>query len=477
MRFTRTLRFRLTAWYGLALAAGLVVFGVVLMILAERHFLHSHDETMAFRGHAAIYILAQESQGPDLVPTQVDHLARLGRVAISRVDAGGESMLYRAQELFNAPVLTRGIEEEEELEGNGSFSTVIENGDYWRIYTLHHQNPGGPPLRIRVLEELGNVDAALKRLRLAFFHLVPIGLLVSLFGAHVLSTKALAPVTNIIQLTHQIEAGHLSRRLPHPGVHDEIGSLVDTLNHMLARIEASFEAMKRFTSDASHELRNPLATLRNTVDVMLEMPRTSEEKDAALQSIGEEVDRIRSMVEDLLLLARADSGRVVMQMGPVSLAFILEAQVEAYQAKAQERNIRMVLGTLLPDEVLGNERWLLQVAGNLLGNAINYTPVGGTVTVAMARLKEAIQFSVSDTGPGIPEEDLERVFERFFRSDPARSWGHVQGQGLGLAIVAWVVGEHGGSIRASNRPDGGAMFTVTLPLAQMGNESEGRSPR
>lgn len=166
------------------------------------------------------------------------------------------------------------------------------------------------------------------------------------------------------------------------------------------------------------------------------------------------------------MLARADSGRVVMQMSPVSLAFILEAQVEAYLPKAQERNIRLELGTLLPDEIRGNERWLLQVAGNLLGNAINYTPVGGTVSVAMTRLKEAVQFSVSDTGPGIPEEDLERVFERFFRSDPSRSWGHVQGQGLGLAIVAWVVGEHGGRIWASNRPEGGATFTVSLPLAQ-----------
>lgn len=280
--FTRTLRFRLTAWYGLALAAGLVVFGVVLMILAERHFLHSHDETMAFRGHAAIYILRQESRGQEsssqaLLPIQLDHLGRLGRVAISQVDAGGERVIYRAQELFNAPVLTRGIEEEDELEGNGSFSTVIENGDYWRIYTLHYRGPNGPMLRIRVLEELGNVDAALKRLRLAFLHLVPIGLLVSLFGAHVLSTKALAPISDIIKLAHHIEADQLSKRLPHPGVDDEIGGLVDTLNHMLARIEASFEAMKRFTSDASHELRNPLATLRNTVDVTLEMPRTSEE--------------------------------------------------------------------------------------------------------------------------------------------------------------------------------------------------------
>lgn len=463
MRFTRTLRFRLTAWYGLALAAGLMVFGATLVGLAERHLLRTHDETMAFRGHAALFILAQESRGQNLTPTQTDHLAHLGRVAISQVDRSGERLIYRALDLFNAPVLTRSIEAEDEQEGNGRFSTVIENGDYWRTYTIQYRVPGGPLLHIKTLEELGNVDAALKRLRLAFFHLVPIGLLVSLFGAYVLSTKALAPVSNIIKLSHEIEADQLSRRLPHPGVHDEIGSLVDTLNHMLARMEASFEAMKRFTADASHELRNPLATLRNIVDVTLEVPRTSEEKDAALHSIGEEVDRIRNLVEDLLLLARADSGRVIMQMRPVSLSFLLEAQTEAFQLKAQERNIRLQIHELPPDEVMGNERWLLQVVGNLLSNAINYTPEGGIVTVAMARSKDSVEFSVSDTGSGIPEEDLERIFERFFRSDPSRSWGHVQGQGLGLAIVAWVVGEHGAHIRAANRPGGGAVFTVTFP--------------
>jgi two-component system OmpR family sensor kinase len=280
----------------------------------------------------------------------------------------------------------------------------------------------------------------------------------------VLSGRALKPISNIIDLANRIEPKELSRRLPQPSVDDEVGRLVATLNHMLARIEDSFEAMKRFTSDASHELRSPLATLRNLVDVTLEHPRSGEEKEAALRSIGEEVDRIRTLVEDLLLLARADSGRVVMQMKPVSLAFILEAQVEAYQAQAQARLTSLACGSLLPDEVLGNERWLMQVVGNLLGNAINYTPMGGSITVDMARATNSLQFSVSDTGPGLPEEDLERVFERFFRTDPSRSRGHVQGQGLGLAIAAWVVGEHQGSIRASNRPEGGAKFTVTLPL-------------
>jgi len=462
-RFTRTLRFRLTAWYGFALALGLCVFGMVLMGMAERHLLYNHDEAMTFKGHRVVHILDQQPLGGALSAEQLEALSRLGRVAIHLRKQGEEGVIYRSPELLNAPVLANPPEEDIGPEENGYFFTVVQNGDYWRIYTLHYRGPHGWEKTIRVMEELGDVEGSLRRLRIAFLHLVPIGILVSLFGALVISTKALAPLSNIIDLANQIRPNELSKRLPYTGVDDELGRLVRTLNRMIGRIQTSFETMKRFTSDASHELRNPLATLRNTVDVTLEMPRTSEEKDAALLSIGEEVDRIRNLVEDLLLLARADSGRVEMRMNPVSLAFILEAQVEAYQAKAQERDIRLTLASVLPDDIRGNERWLLQVVGNLLSNALNYTPVGGTVIVAMAQREDALQFSVSDTGPGIPEEDLTRVFDRFFRSDPSRSWGHVQGQGLGLAIAAWVVHEHGGRIQASNHPGGGAVFTVTLP--------------
>jgi two-component system, OmpR family, sensor kinase len=463
---TRTLRFRLTAWYCLALALGLVVFALVLLGLAEQHLLGNHDEAMTFKGHVAIHILDRQAKGPELAPDQVEALSRLGRVAITLEDQGKVWMVFRTPDLFAAPVLARDTGERDKQERNGKFSTVIESGDYWRIYTLYSPNRGGRVWKIRVLEELGDVDTALRKLRIAFFHLVPIGIVVTLIGGLVLSGKALKPVSNIIDLANQIEPTALSRRLPHPGVDDEIGRLVDTLNHMLTRIEASFEAMKRFTSDASHELRSPLATIRNTVDVTLEAPRSGQEQDAALRSIGEEVDRIRTLVEDLLLLAKADSGRMVMKMNPVSLAFILEAQVEAHQSQAQERNLQMEILSLLPDEVLGDERWLHQVAGNLLDNAIKYTPVGGTVSVDMARTEDGLQFSISDTGPGIPEEDLERVFERFFRVDPSRSRVHAPGLGLGLAIAAWVVGEHHGTLQASNHPKGGARFIVTLPLVQ-----------
>jgi len=343
--------------------------------------------------------------------------------------------------------------------------TFIEQGKYWRCFNGRIHTDGDPEFTLWILEDLGDVQFTLKRLRLAFFHLVPVGLIVSFLGAYWLSTRALSPVARTIALARDIEAHNLHQRLPHPGVDDEIGSLVDTLNHMIARLQNSFETMKRFTADASHELRTPLATIRNLIDVTLASPKPPGEVLATLQSVGEEVDRIRSLVEDLLLLARADSGRLVMDLHPIGLDQVAQMVVEGHLPQAEERGITLGTGALVSDPILGDERWLHQVFSNLLDNALKFTPPGGSVQVDMERGNGTVSLSVRDTGPGIPDGDLERIFERLFRSDPSRSQNHVPGLGLGLAIASWVVKDHKGTIRAANRPGGGAELKVTFPVA------------
>ncbi len=464
-RFTRTLRFRVAAWYCLALAMGLAVFGVVLLSLAQKHLMMNHDDAMRWRGATAREILVQPVGSRELAEWRATHLARLGKVAVVQKAADVRRLVYESPELITASVMDRisGLPPGDVK--SDAFKTFIERGAYWRTYTLSLPSAPGVEETIWILEDLGDVDHTLKRLRLAFLHLIPGGLLVSFLGGFLLSGRALRPVTRIIDMTNRIQARDLSQRLPHPGADDEIGRLVDTLNGMIARLEASFEAMKRFTADASHELRNPLATIRNTIDVALSQPCTAQEQGAALRSIGEEVDRVRSLVEDLLLLARADSGRMVMKMELVRLDDIIEAQLEAHRPRAQEACIQLRSHRLLGDKILGDERWLHQVVGNLLDNAIKYTHQGGDVMVEMEAQGQALAFAVSDCGPGIPAEDLDKVFERFFRSDPTRSRLHVHGLGLGLAIATWVVEAHKGTIRATNRPEGGACFTVTFPLA------------
>jgi heavy metal sensor kinase len=341
--------------------------------------------------------------------------------------------------------------------------TIKYNGMNWRILSQPYEARSGRRGVIRLMEDLGEVQDTLKNLRIAMLLLIPAGICLSALGGFWVSGRALAPVDRINRMAREIEASKLNQRLPHPGVADEIGRLVDTLNHMIERLEGSFQAMKRFTADASHELRNPLATMRNTIDVVLEQPRTVDEQREAMESLGEDVNRLRRIVEDLLLLARADSGRLVMEREPVDLGNLVQALAETYQSQAEELGVALDVHVPAQADVAGDERWLYQLVGNLIMNALKFTPNGGKVELEVLSRGDAVRLTVRDTGPGVPETSLERIFERFYQVDLSRTRTQKPGSGLGLAIAAWIVESHGGRIFAANYPEGGAIFTVELP--------------
>ncbi len=462
MRFPRTLRFKLTVWYGIAMVIGLCIIGTLLFVLVRYHMIRHYDDHLRSRGAAILAILAEEEVGKALTPKQEEQLRHSGRVIITERFGDMERVIHSRRVQANS--LNTWIKPPSKaILTTPEFQLHKKGGMYWRIILVPFQLRAGERGVIRIIEDLGDVQSMLRRLLLDFTSLAMIGILASFAGGYWIVGRALAPLVHIIEKAKEIEASSLDQRVPDHQIEGETGMLADTLNRMFARLETSFDAMKRFTADASHELRNPLATVRNTIDVSLEQRRTPEEYEAAMQSIGEEVDRIRTIVEDLLFLARADTSRVVMKLAPVGLDRIVEAQMEAHQFQAQERNIELGIRGLIPDEILGDERWLHQVVGNLLDNALKYTPVGGAVSVELHRQNGMVQLLVHDSGPGIPEQDLGRIFERFFRSDSSRSRANVPGVGLGLAIVAWVVKEHGGSIVAANRPEGGATITAEFP--------------
>ena len=235
----------------------------------------------------------------------------------------------------------------------------------------------------------------------------------------------------------------------------------------LVPVEAAFEAMRRFTADASHELRTPLAAMRGTVDVALGKQRSPDELGAALGSMGEEVDRMRGIVDDLLILARADAGRADLQRMRVRLDRVVEDACDALRPVAEERGLRLDVSAE-PTTVLGDERWLRQLLVNIVGNALKFGAkqrgVDGRVQVRLSHDGSSAVVSVADSGAGIPSADLPHVFERFYRADPARTRSD-EGVGLGLAIARWIVLEHRGSIEAANRAQGGLEVTIRLPLA------------
>lgn len=465
-----TLRFRLALWYALVLALVLSAFGVLIYSIVRYQLIRHHDEALREAAATVVRVLSEEEDCEHLTPFQRTELDRIGHVILFHEVAGQGRVFYQSPDSSALSIpLQPGADAL--LPGVGWFETVAAQSHLLRMYTEPYRSRAGRRGLIHVVHSLGDVVAPLGSLRLALLVLAPLTILASAGGGYWLAGRALAPVDRVTKMAREIEATKLSRRLPVPRAPDEIGRLVDTLNQMIARLEASFEAMKRFTADASHELRGPLATMRGAIDVALSRPREASEYRQVLASVGEDVDRLRAIAEDLLMLARADAGRIKLEKDPVRLDVLAAEVAESFQHVAMERHVSLNAHCPVPLLVVGDERWLRQLIVNLLDNAVKFSAAAhsqqnaASVTIDAGAADGSAWLRVADSGPGIPEEALARIFERFYRADDARSYRVTEGAGLGLSIAAWIVGAHDGQITAENRPEGGSLFSVKLPLA------------
>jgi heavy metal sensor kinase len=465
-----TLRFRLALWYALVLALLLSAFGIMIYGIVRYQLTRHHDAALRESAAEVVRILSQREDCEHLTPSQKAELDRIGHLVLFHEVEGEGRVFYRSPDSSGLPVaMPQGAGAV--LPTEGWFESVFAQSRLLRMYTEPYRSRAGRRGLIHVVQSLGDVVAPLASLRLALLLLAPLAILVSAAGGYWLGAWALAPVDRVTRMAREIEATKLGRRLPVPSAPDEIGRLVDTLNQMIARLEASFDAMKRFTADASHELRGPLATMRGAIDVALSRPREASEYRDVLASVGEDVDRLRSIAEDLLVLARADAGRIELERSPVRLDVLAAEIAESFQAVAMEHHVQLDARCEAPVPVLGDERWLRQLVVNLLDNAVKFSAAAGSgqhassVTVETGTVDGAASLRVADSGPGIPEDDFGRIFERFYRADDARSYRPTEGAGLGLSIAAWIVNAHNGRITAENRPQGGSVFSVRLPLA------------
>ncbi len=324
---------------------------------------------------------------------------------------------------------------------------------------------GAPRYAVQVAMSLDDAYAVLRAARWLFLGLsLTILAGVGLTGA-LLARRALRPIDRIVTTARRLGEASLAERLPHPGTRDEIGRLVATLNDMLARIEQGVEAQRRFTADASHELRSPLSRLRAELEVTLRRPRDRTEYEEALRSGLEEVERLSRLTDELLVLARLDAGEGREPVAhPVALTPILDEALRRLAPEAGRRGVAVALEPGPPLAVRVAASALGPVITNLLENAVKFSPPGSRVRVGVAASGDEAVLSVSDTGPGIAAEELPRLFERFHRGHAGRVT-ETPGVGLGLAICRALVERHGGRIAVESPPDGGATFRVHLPLA------------
>jgi len=342
--------------------------------------------------------------------------------------------------------------------------------------TTRVAGPDRPPVRVLtapVLEADGSVrivqvamsleaaEAARVRFLYVLAVLAPLGLGVAAAGGWALARRALAPVDAMVEAARRIGAEDLSQRLAARAPTDELGRLAGVLNDMLGRLQRSFEAVQQFSADAAHELRTPLTILKGEIEVALRLSPGEAEYRRVLHSCLEEVDRLHGLVQDMLFLARSDSGHLRPDGLAIDISEVTSEVGGALRALADARDIRLSVTADPGLWVAGSRSMLFRLVFNLGENAIAYTPAGGAVDVELRREQDRARLTVRDTGPGIAAAERPLIFDRFYRGDPARERG---GTGLGLALVKSIVSLHQGTIAVDSPASGGTSFRVELPL-------------
>ncbi len=461
------LRVRLTLWYGTALALVLIIFSVVLYAITARNLRDGVDQSLEETATTAVRSLEGRGFLPlideDELISQFPELTRIDKFFQIFTPSG--TITIRSPNIKQHEVpLSRTA-----LEATFNGQTIFESAKY----------PNEPPLRVisvpinyrgrllyivQVGTSMESIEQTLQRFLILLLVAMPLALAVALAGGWFLAGRALRPVDAITLAAQRIAAGDLSQRLTKSTASDEIGRLAATFNNMIGRLDSSFRQIRQFTSDASHELRTPLTVMKGETELVLRRPRPIEDYRSVLESNLEEIDRMSHIVDELLFLSRADIGEVKTESMPVALQTLVEDIHRQATLLGQERNVEVVLGTVMPSVVQGDELRLHELLLNLVENAVKYSHPGGKVEIALVADSRHARLSVADQGIGIAPTDHSRIFDRFFRTDVARS--HTKkGTGLGLAICAWIVEAHGGRIDVKSEVGHGSIFTVTLPLA------------
>jgi signal transduction histidine kinase len=289
-------------------------------------------------------------------------------------------------------------------------------------------------------------------------------LLVAVVGGWWLMRRSLAPVDALTRAIERIHDHNLSQRLARTGNGDEIDRLTQVFNEMTARLDQSFQRIRDFTLHASHELKTPLTVMQGELETACREENLTEPQREQMASLVDEVQRLAKIVDGLSLLTRADAGQVTLSMDPVEMDALVNDAVEDARLLGYSDGIGVNLLTCEAITIRGDRHRLRQVLLNLVDNAVKYNRPAGSVDVSLRRVGPELALTIQNTGPGIPAEDLSKVFNRFFRGDASHS-SAVEGSGLGLSIAQWIVEAHGGTIRIDSREGGPTMVSVRLPAA------------
>jgi heavy metal sensor kinase len=451
-----SLRARLTAWYSLLLVLTIVVFSAAVLWLHWRLLLDQFDEALRSVNATANNVVEEELNETDLLSAaaQMVEVVRVPDGRVQLLDASG-TPIFPAAKVMPLPPDVR-------VAGVSRATSTLSGPDakLWRVM-IRRRTTNGQEYLIAVGAPLDETLEQWRTLLKACLIGIPLALVLAVAGGLWLGRHGLQPLTKMAADAQAITTETLDRRLTVPSATTELERLATSFNHVLERLGSALATQRRFMADASHELRTPVSIMRTAADVTLSQPvRDEEDYREALATVSQQTSRLTRLVDDMLVLARADAGGYPVIMAPVDLTGVVHDCIRELSVRADDKAIA-IRSELEPIALRGDEALLRRMLSNLLGNALTYTPRGGTVTVTLARSDDGVVLRVADTGPGIAPEDRERVFERFVRLDAARTTG---GAGLGLAIARWVAEAHGGGVRILSSGPGGSVFAATLPV-------------
>jgi heavy metal sensor kinase len=295
-------------------------------------------------------------------------------------------------------------------------------------------------------------------------------LVLGTLGGWVLARRSLSPIGYIASKARSITSENLAERLNPRGTDDEMDDLIWIINEMIARLESSFKRMAEFTADVSHELKTPICAMRGEAEVLLSKGRKAEEYQEGLAHFIEQFDHLNHMINDLILLSKFDATQVELKMAPIRLDLLIKDLCNLFQVFADQNKIALEMATIEEVTVIGDKARLQQLFTNLIDNAIKYTPKG-SIRITVEKDEETVLVKIKDTGIGIPKEEQEKIFKRFYRVDKSRS-RETGGVGLGLSIAEWIVHAHHGRIEVESESNRGSVFTVHLPLHKLQTQSD-----
>ena len=455
-----SIRIRLTIWYSLILALCLGIFGSAAYF-AMSHSIRSAVDAGLQRRIAGIRGIITRT-APEGLNALKDELSEYdegqgsgGRLRVA--DSNGNL-------IYASPGSDLVDTKAPELRESKPFYTEIHGEQFRVLRTSVEAN--GNTYHIEVATNTEDFDLAIDRFRRLLYLGVPLFLALAALGGYWMSRRALDPVDEIIRAARNIGVTSLSSRLAVPQTGDELERLASTLNEMLGRLEGSFQRIIQFTADASHELRTPISLMRTNAEITLRKPRTDAEYRAALSQILEESEKVSVLIDQLLDLARADSGLAALPMVRTNLSEAIDKAYQKASVLAEAKQLHA--SEHLPSEpvwIQGDPAALERLFLIFLDNAIKYTASGGQIEMHLKTHDGVAEAEILDTGIGISAEDIPHIFERFYQADRSRS-SEKNGSGLGLAIGHWIAQTHGANVAVESKPSEGTSFRIQFPLAR-----------